>query len=79
VGRQVGRDAEVNLDAYASWYDSGLPGSESVYSTGLTGSYYRSFLLEHLQAQAALGIYTTEAGDYESTIASALVGLRYQF
>lgn len=79
VGRQVGRDAEVNLDAYASWYGSGIAGSEDVYSTGVTGSYYRSFLLDRLQAQAALGIYTTEAGDYDSTIASALVGLRYQF
>jgi hypothetical protein len=55
VTRQLSRTSQFNLDAYASWFDRNLPGVDSAFGTGITGSYHRSFLLDRLQAQAALG------------------------
>lgn len=79
INRKLSRTSGINLDTYASWYDSGLPGSDSVFGAGVTGTYYRSFLLERLQAEAAVGLFTTDSGQIDSTVASALVGLRYHF
>lgn len=79
VGRALGRSANVNLDAFASWYDSDFIGVGDAFTTGATASYYRNFLLDRLRFQAALGLYTTETGPIDSTIASGLVGLRYTF
>jgi hypothetical protein len=57
-----------------------VPGVDEVFSTGLTGSYYQSFLLDRLQGQAALGLFTTDSEVFDdSTILSALLGLRYNF
>lgn len=77
--RQLSRTSQANFEAYASWFDSGLPASEAVFGTGATASYYRSFLFDRLQAQAAAGVYTTDSGFDDSTVAQGLIGLRYSF
>ena len=79
VGRRLSRTSSVNFDAYASWYDNDLPGSASVTSEGATLSYSRTFLLEHLQLQAALGLYHSGDGTVSSTNGAASAGLRYTF
>lgn len=78
LGRRLGRSAGISLDAFGSWYDSDRPLFEPVTSAGLTGSFYRSFLLDRLQLHAALGLYRTD-GLEDSTILSGLAGLRYSF
>jgi hypothetical protein len=79
LGRDLGRTSAIGFDAYASWFDSDRPDFDGVFSTGITGTYRRSFLLQRLQFLAALGLYHTDAGTADSTIASGLVGLRYTF
>lgn len=79
VRRRLSPSSGVALDAYASWSDSGIVGSDTVFGTGVTASYYRSFLLDRMQFQAAVGLYTTDAGLSDTTAASALVGIRYRF
>jgi hypothetical protein len=79
IDRKLTRTSGINLEAYASWYNSGLDSTDDSWGTGITATYYRSFLLERLQAEAALGLYTTNSTDEDSTIASALLGLRYVF
>lgn len=79
VGRQLSRTSDVDLNVYASWFDSDLGGSRDVTSTGATLSYNRSFLLERLQLIAALGLYHSDDGVDGATNASALLGLRYTF
>jgi hypothetical protein len=79
VTRQLSRSSQFNLETYASWFDRNLPGVDSAFGTGITGSYHRSFLFDRLQAQAAVGLYTTESGTADATVAQALIGLRYSF
>jgi hypothetical protein len=79
AGRQLSRTSELNLDAFASWFDSDLVGSEQLFSTGGTVSYNRSFLYERLQLLSALGLYHSDGGTTSSTVASGLLGLRYNF
>jgi hypothetical protein len=78
VGRQLSRTSEINLDAFASWYDSDVA-ADNVTTLGTTLSYTRSLLLERLQLQAALGLYHSDDGTDATTNASALGGLRYTF
>jgi hypothetical protein len=77
--RDLSRTSSVSVDAFANWFDSGIAGADSSFSTGVTGSYYQSFLFDRLQGQAAVGLFTTDNGTFDSTVASALVGLRYGF
>jgi hypothetical protein len=79
VGRRFTRTSGVDLDAYAAWYDSGIKGANGAFSTGVSANYYRSIWGEHVQANAAAGVYTTHSGDFDSTIGSILFGLRYTF
>jgi len=79
VGRQLSRTSDVNLSAYASWFDGNQTGIDRIFSTGATASYSRRFLLDRLQLQAALGINHSDDGVEDSTIASGLAGLRYTF
>jgi len=78
VGRQLSRTSEINLDAFASWYESDVS-VDNVTTMGATLSYNRSFLLDRLQLLAALGLYHSDDGVDASTNASALGGLRYTF
>jgi hypothetical protein len=79
VGRDLSRTSGFDLGAHASWYDSGIAGSDSSFSTGLTGSYHRNLFHDRLQANVAAGLYHTQAGEFDSTIGSILFGLRYTF
>ena len=79
AGRRLSRTSEINFDAYASWFDSDLVGSNQIFSTGATASYSRRLLLDRLEFLAALGLYHSDDGTLDSTIASGLVGLRYTF
>jgi hypothetical protein len=69
----------MSIDAVASWYDNDRPFADSVFSTGVTAGYYRSFFIPGLQFHAGLGIYRTDAGLIDSTVVNGLIGLRYTF
>ncbi|MDT9597758.1 porin family protein [Sphingosinicella rhizophila] len=77
--RQLSRNSSVALDSYLGWFDSGAAGVRSSRSAGLTGSYYHTLMDGHLEATAQAGIYTVDAGQYDSSVASILFGLRYAF
>lgn len=80
AGRRLTRSSGYDLNAYASWADSGIPGAGTSLSTGITGSYYRSLFNEHLQANISTGLYHTSADELDSsTVASLMLGLRYTF
>ena len=79
LGRRLSRTSSFNLSAYASWFDTDLAGFDRVFGTGGTASYSRSFLFDRLSFLAALGLYHTDDGTLDSTVASGLAGLRYTF
>ncbi|HEX8582916.1 MAG TPA: hypothetical protein VF680_00725 [Allosphingosinicella sp.] len=79
ASRKLSRDSGFDLSTYASWFDSGLAGSDAAFSTGVTGAYYQSLFTDRLQATASAGIYSTQSGPYDSTVGSVLFGLRYSF
>ena len=49
------------------------------FSTGATGSYYRTIFHDRISATAAAGVYTSQAGDFDRTVGSVMLGLRYSF
>jgi hypothetical protein len=79
LSRRLTARSGVDFDGYANWYDSGLANSDASFAAGLTGRYYRSIFRDNLQAQIAAGLYTTQAGDFDASYGSILVGLRYTF
>jgi len=79
AGRQLTRRSGYNLDAYASLFDSGIAGTGNGTSLGFSGSYYRTLFSDHLQANVSAGIYNTKGDEVDSTVASLLLGLRYNF
>ena len=79
LGRSLTRTSGFDIQGYAEWYDAGIAGNDTVFSSGVTGTYYRNFLLDRLQGTASVGIYTSNGNDDDSTVASALLGLRYNF
>jgi len=79
LGRELSRTSNLNLNVFASWFDSDLAGFNDVTTMGATLSYDRSFLLDRLSLLAALGLYNTDDGVDSVTNASAQAGLRYTF
>lgn len=79
VSRRVGRDASLSLTSSANWYDSNLSADGSIFSGALNASFSRAFLLDQLQLIIALGVNYTSLLDADSTVANALIGVRYQF
>ena len=79
LGRRLTRSSGYDLDAYAAWFDSGIADTDSSFGAGLTGRYYRNVFRDRLQAQIAAGLYTTQAGEFDASYGSILVGLRYTF
>jgi len=79
ASRRLSRTSGVSLDAVANWYDSDRAFFEPLFSSGVTGSYYRTLMFERLQFHAALGLFYTDTGLTDSTVATALVGVRYTF
>ncbi|HLL30790.1 MAG TPA: hypothetical protein VK403_07325 [Allosphingosinicella sp.] len=79
IGRRLTRSSGYDFDAYAAWFDSGLADSDASFGAGLTGRYYRNVFRDRLQAQISAGLYTTQAGEFDASYGSILVGLRYSF
>jgi hypothetical protein len=79
LGRRLSRVSQVNADIFASWYDTDQPGLGSVTTIGGNIGYTRRLLLDRLQFLAALGLYHSAQDGADSTVASALLGLRYNF
>jgi hypothetical protein len=79
ASRKLSRSSGVDVATYANWFDSGIAGSDSAFSTGVTGAYYQSIFHDRLQANASAGIYSTQSGPFDSTVGSVLFGLRYSF
>lgn len=79
LGRRLTRSSGYDLNAYAAWFDSGLADTDSSFGAGLTGRYYRNIFRDRLQAQISAGLYTTQAGEFDASYGSILVGLRYTF
>jgi hypothetical protein len=79
MGRQLSRSSGFDLEGYASWYDSGLAGEDEVFGAGATATYYRNFLFDRLYGEVSAGIYHTDDGSFDSTVAALMLGLRYQF
>ncbi|HVQ08302.1 MAG TPA: hypothetical protein VMS43_07690 [Allosphingosinicella sp.] len=78
LSRQLSRTSSLDLNAFASWYDSDVA-ADAITTYGATMSYNRTFFTEHLQLMAALGLYNSDDGTDSATNASALGGLRYTF
>jgi hypothetical protein len=78
LSRQLSRTSSLDLNAFASWYDSDVS-VDAITTYGATMSYNRTFFTEHLQLMAALGLYNSDDGTDSATNASALGGLRYTF
>lgn len=79
AGRRLSRTSSLGFDVFASWFDSDEADFDTVFSTGATASYSRRFMLDRLSMLAALGLYHSEDGTLDSTVASGLLGLRYTF
>jgi hypothetical protein len=79
VGRRLTRTSGYDVNAYAAWYDSGIAAADGAFGAGVTGRYYRNIYDERLQAQISAGLYTSQAGDFDASYGSILVGLRYSF
>jgi hypothetical protein len=79
IGRQLSRSSQIGFDAFASWFDTDEANFDRVFSTGATMSYSRHFMMERLRLLAAIGLYHTDDGTVDSTVASGLLGLRYTF
>jgi hypothetical protein len=79
AGRRLTRNSGYDLNAYATWLDSGIAGAGTSSSTGISGNYYRSLFNEHLSANLGAGIYRNDAAEFDSTVATIMFGLRYTF
>jgi uncharacterized protein (PEP-CTERM system associated) len=79
ANRELGRTSSLGLAAFAGWYDSGIAGQDSSFSTGLSANYSRRLFLDRLRANVAAGLYTSQAGEFDSTVGSILFGLSYAF
>ena len=77
--RRLSRTADIGFDAYASWYDSDAAAFDEVFSTGATVTYSRQFLWDRMRILAAFGLYHSDDGTLDSTVANVLIGARYTF
>ena len=79
IDRRLSRTSDIGFDAYATWFDTDQADFSTVFSTGGTLSYNRRFLMDRLSLIAALGLNHNDDGTFDSTVVSALLGLRYTF
>jgi hypothetical protein len=77
--RNLTRTSSFGLGAFAGWYDSGIVGEDSSFATGITANYQRQLFHERLRANVAAGLYTSQAGEFDTTVGSILFGLSYAF
>jgi len=79
LGRQLTRESHVAVGAYANWYSSDVALYDDVTTHGFTMSYDHTFLLDRLQLLAAMGLYHSDNGVFETDNFSAMLGLRFTF
>ncbi|PSJ39864.1 porin family protein [Allosphingosinicella deserti] len=77
--RELTRTSSFGVGAYAGWFDSGIPGDGSSFLTGVTANYERRLFADNIRAHVAAGLYTSQAGEFDSTVGSLLFGLSYAF
>jgi hypothetical protein len=79
ASRELGRQTSLSGNAFLSYTDTDLPGSDPVLGWGANSMLTRRFF-GHLDATAAVGIYGFEAdANTSDTQVQALIGLRYGF
>ena len=80
VSGPVGSRASFAINTFASWFDSGALGTDSVRAIGASGSYTEE-IYRNLSARAAVAIsmLDSDLAPDNFTTASALLGLRYDF
>ena len=80
VSGPVGSRASFAINTFASWFDSGALGTDSVRAIGASGSYTEE-IYRNLSARAAVAISMLDSDLVPDnfTTASALLGLRYDF
>lgn len=78
ASQQLSLNSGVDVNAFANLYDSGVAGSEPVYSLGAsTGYYYR---VGNLGATATVGLFGYDSKAFAAQVeAQARLGLRYGF
>lgn len=78
AARELSANSGIDLNAFANVYDSGIAGSDPVYSLGASTGYYHRF--GNLGATATVGIYGYDSASIEAQVeAQARLGLRYGF
>lgn len=79
LSREIDRRSQLDLNAYANYFDPGFVGSSDVLGLGANAAYYRQ-IFRGLSASAALGLDSFRQEDFDTDlVGSALVGLRYSF
>ena len=80
LGTEIGRDASLSANAYASWSDSEFLNAGSASAYGASAAYGQR-IYQGLSARAAIAIdhFDSEVAEDDITAASALLGLRYDF
>jgi len=78
VSRQVGQNANVTTNAYVNWFDGA--GNNDVTAIGGSAAYNQS-ITQRLEGRAAIGVdyVDSQFTAQDFAIATALVGLRYNF
>lgn len=77
--RRLSPNSALDLNAYAAWSDSGLAGIDDAYGFGASAGYRTRFFIERLEGFAAAGLFHSASDEFDSTVASAVVGARYNF
>ena len=78
ASRELSPNSGIDINGFANVYDSGIPGSSTVYSAGASTGYYHRF--GNLGATATVGIYGYDSKAIEAQVeAQARLGLRYGF
>jgi hypothetical protein len=80
VSRRLGRYADLGFDGFVSIFNSDGATVDDVVSIGGRANFSRSFLLNQLQLQVALGLtHRSLSLGGDSLVADAIIGLRYSF
>lgn len=79
LGRELSSNSSLDGNLYATWFESGIPGSADVFSSGGSATYSLS-LYSGLSAQASAGLFANDVeGEETDWLATMLFGVRYGF
>src|SRR3546814_10393972 len=67
MSRALSRTSSINVNAYTAWFDSDAPGVDASFGAGISGRYYRTLWIDHLQGYAAAGLFTSDSVDIDRT------------